>query len=341
MLRHLLAALAPAGRRGRLSILIFHRVVPSPDPLFPGEVDAARFDAICGWLRQWYQVMPLDHAAQALREHRLPARALAITFDDGYADNHDVALPILQRHGLTATFFVATGYLDGGCMWNDVVIEAVRHTERTEADLSALQLPQLQMVALATPAQRRVAIDQLIGPLKYLEQGQRDEAAVRLAALLRSTVPTTLMMSSAQVAALHRAEMGVGAHTVSHPILRRLPKAQARQEIEAGKAQLEAIVQAPVRLFAYPNGRPDEDYSAREVALVRRAGFDAAVCTAWGSAGQEADLFQLPRFTPWDRGRMRFGLRSALNLRAVGRTCAGGAASAAPADAGAPIASRP
>ncbi|MCK7493591.1 MAG: polysaccharide deacetylase family protein [Comamonadaceae bacterium] len=56
-----------------------------------------------------------------LGEGTLPARALAITFDDGYADNHDVALPILRRHGLNATFFVATGFLDGGIMWNDVL----------------------------------------------------------------------------------------------------------------------------------------------------------------------------------------------------------------------------
>ena len=120
-------ALQPPGPRGRLHTLIFHRVLPQRDPLFPGEVTAQDFNAICRWLKAWFHVLPMDQAVQQLREGSLPSRALAISFDDGYADNHEVALPILLQHGLPATFFVATGFLDGGRMWNDTVIEAVRN----------------------------------------------------------------------------------------------------------------------------------------------------------------------------------------------------------------------
>ena len=70
-----------------MSILVFHRVLALPDPLFPGEVDAVRFNRICSWLADWFQVLPLDQAVRHLRAGSLPARALAITFDDGYADN--------------------------------------------------------------------------------------------------------------------------------------------------------------------------------------------------------------------------------------------------------------
>ena len=128
MIKPLLTLLSPAGRRARLSVLIFHRVLPRPDPLFPGVIDAAGFDAICRWVKGWFNVLALDDAARRLRDGSLPERALAITFDDGYADNHDVALPILLRHGLPATFFIATGFLDGGRMWNDTVIESIRRT---------------------------------------------------------------------------------------------------------------------------------------------------------------------------------------------------------------------
>ena len=87
MLRPLLGALSPAGRQARLSTLIFHRVTAQPDPLFPGEVDALRFDAICGWVRRWANVLPLDEAVQRLAEGSLPARAMCFTFDDGYAES--------------------------------------------------------------------------------------------------------------------------------------------------------------------------------------------------------------------------------------------------------------
>ena len=68
-------------------------------------------------------------------------------------------------------------------------------------------------------------------------------------------------------------------------------------------------------LFAYPNGRPDEDYRAEHAQMVRDAGFEAAVSTAWGSARRNSDPFQLPRFTPWDRRRWAFGLRMGRNLQ--------------------------
>ena len=139
-LRWLFHMLSPGGRNARLPVMIFHRVLHQPDPLFPGEPDAARFDAQLSLLGRWFNVLPLPDAIDGLREGRLPPRPLTITFDDGYADNCTVALPILQRHDLRAAFFVATDYLDGGRMWNDTVIEAVRGCSLPALDLSDLEL---------------------------------------------------------------------------------------------------------------------------------------------------------------------------------------------------------
>ena len=120
------SALSPGGPQARWSILIFHRVLSQPDPLFPGEQDARRFNETLSWVERWFRVLPLDEAVSGLRNGTLPARAAAITFDDGYADNATNALPILQRHKMAATFFIATSFMDGGRMWNDSIIEAVR-----------------------------------------------------------------------------------------------------------------------------------------------------------------------------------------------------------------------
>ena len=169
---------SPAGKRARLSILIFHRVLPAPDPLFPGEPDASRFDEMLGWLTSWFNILPLDEAVRRRAEGTLPARAAAITFDDGYADNRVVALPVLQRHGITATFFIATGFLDGGSMWNDRIIAAMRHCSRSALDLATLELG---THPLGTAQARREAIDALIGKVKYLPGPQRVEIANRIA----------------------------------------------------------------------------------------------------------------------------------------------------------------
>ncbi len=310
----LFSALSPAGPNARLSVLIFHRVLPAPDPLFPDEPDAARFDMICGWLARWFKVLPLDTAVKSLRAGTLPARAAAITFDDGYADNHDVAMPILRRHGLGATFFVATGFLDGGRMWNDTVIESLRRTPHQSLDLTRLALPDVGQVCLDGLGTRRDAIALLIKAVKHLPPERRAALVAMVEEVAGVPLPTDLMMSSVQVKALRDAGMQIGAHTVNHPILARLERANARREMAESKEVLEAMLGERINLFAYPNGRPGQDYTQESVSLAQELGFEAAFSTAWGAARPGCDPFQLPRFTPWDRNAGRFGARLMSNL---------------------------
>ena len=316
MFSPLLNLLSPAGKSARLSILIFHRVLPEPDALQPDVVDARQFDATCQWLKTWFRVLPLDEAARRLRSGSLPSRAAAITFDDGYADNHDVAMPILQRHGLTATFFIATGFLGGGRMFNDSVTETLRRATGSSLDLSHTVLGDLGLHDLGAVPSRRAAVHAILKIVRHFPVAQREVFCQQLQQLAGvSLLPTDLMMNTDQVRRMHRAGMSIGAHTISHPMLARLEDAAALAELAGSRAFLEDVTGAPVKLFAYPNGRPNEDYSARTVALVRTAGFDAAVSTAWGAAHHDSDPYQLPRFTPWDRPRLRFGLRMMSNLR--------------------------
>jgi peptidoglycan/xylan/chitin deacetylase (PgdA/CDA1 family) len=109
--------------------------------------------------------------------------------------------------------------------------------------------------------------------------------------------------------------MEIGAHTVHHPILTALNAADAEREIADGRQRLQQIIDAPVDVMAYPNGKPGRDYDASHVAMVRRLGFRAAVSTAPGAARAGDDLFQLPRFTPWDRSLLRWSARLVANRR--------------------------
>lgn len=298
-----------------LSILIYHRVLARPDPLFPGEVDRALFERQLRLLERFYTVLPLPLALQCLRDGSLPPRTACITFDDGYADNAEHALPLLLQYGLHATFFIATGYLNGGQMWNDRVIDAVRQSPDATLDLRDLGLDCLPLASLA---QRRAAIEHVLGKLKYLPFEQRQRLAVdigRRAGANRSSEHA--MLTTAQLHKLHAAGMGIGAHTVSHPILAALSDRAARNDIANGKRQLEQLLQAPVTLFAYPNGKAGRDYGPAHVEIVKSLGFTAALATDWGVArrGAGLDLFQLPRFTPWDKGRLAFLWRLRQNRR--------------------------
>jgi peptidoglycan/xylan/chitin deacetylase (PgdA/CDA1 family) len=312
VLKHVFRRLSPAGERARLSILIFHRVLGSHDPLLPDVPDAAAFDRILDWMSSWFNLLPLDRAVALLASAALPERAVAITFDDGYADNCRVALPLLRRHGASATFFIATGYLDGGRMWNDTVIEAVREAKRPTLDLREIGLG---AHAVATIDEKRIAIDALLRDLKYRPSPERLALCGQLADIVRATLPDDLMLTSRELVELRDGGMQIGAHTSSHPILANVADDDARREIAASRSTLEAILQERVGLFAYPNGKRGSDYLPRHVAMVRELGFDAAVSTQPGVACAATDPMELPRFTPWDRGRTAFGVRLGMNAR--------------------------
>ena len=116
----------PGGAEARLSVLGYHRVLPAHDPLLPSDPTVDEFERTMQWVKATFNVIPLADGVAGLRTGKLPRRALAISFDDGYANNATLAAPVLARLGLQATFFIATGYLDGGRMFNDTVVEAVR-----------------------------------------------------------------------------------------------------------------------------------------------------------------------------------------------------------------------
>jgi len=300
-----------AGLNSRLSILMYHRVLAQPDPLFPGEGNTETFNQEMSWLAACFRIMPLHEAVQKLRHEKLPPRTVCITFDDGYADNAEIALPILQKHGISATFFITTGFLDGGRMWNDTIIELVRQAPGPMLNLSKMGLGQFE---ISTIPQREQAINALLGKLKYLPLESRQLKVEEMCTYIPAILPNDLMMTSEQVKILHDAGMEIGGHTVNHPILARTEDVIARAEIANGKEVLENIIRAPVRAFAYPNGIPGQDYLSDHVRMVRDLGFEAAVSTSHGAARNSSDLYQLPRFTPWDQEQVRFTLRMAQNM---------------------------
>lgn len=295
-----------SGRGGRgLLILIYHRVLAAPDPLRSRTVNAADFTAQMDLVASCFNVLPLSEALDRLESRSLPARALSVTFDDGYADNLTVAAPIMRERGIRPTVFVATGYLDGGLMFNDAINEAVRAAPE-RMDLDDLGLGRLELPDVLA---RRAAIRRLIEELKYRPADERRALAGEIFRRAGATPPRDLMLTTPQLRALRDAGVEIGAHTATHPILTRLSPEAAREDIARSRHVLEGILGEPVRLFAYPNGRPGQDYDARHVAMVRELGFSAALSTAWGAAHAGCDQFQVPRVAPWDDSPRRYAAR--------------------------------
>jgi peptidoglycan/xylan/chitin deacetylase (PgdA/CDA1 family) len=299
--------LSRRGRNASLLVLIFHRVLQERDPLLPNEPDARQFGALVDLIAGNFNILPLREAADRLRRGALPSRAICITFDDGYANNCTVALPILAARRVPATVFVAPGFLNGKRMFNDTILETIRRAPEA-IDLTPEGLTPVDFSQGATRLQ---IWEKLVGKLKYLEPVERLRRVEALAERLGVTLPTDLMMTDDQVRTLHRSGIEIGAHTMTHPILTRVDAETALREMSDSRRRLEEITGAPVRSFAYPNGRPKQDYDHKHVGLAREAGFDLALTTAWGAATIDSDMLQIPRVAPWDATGLKYGARLA------------------------------
>jgi hypothetical protein len=172
-----LPLLAWPAHRQVLTIFAYHRVLPTPDPLRPGEVVAEVFEAQMRFLSRNFSVLPLREAASKLKQARLPTRACCITFDDGYADNLTVAQPILEKYGVPATVFVATGFLDGRRMFNDAVIDIVAACPKVLLNLEEIGLGQHR---LETTGNRRAAITEILKRFRYRTPDVREADLVKM-----------------------------------------------------------------------------------------------------------------------------------------------------------------
>lgn len=306
LIRSLGNGISALAGENRVSILNYHRILEKSDPLLESEPDIAAFTWQMETLAACFNVLPLYEAVLAIRENRVPPRAVCISFDDGYRSSHDLALPVLRRLGLPATVFVTSGFLDEGNMWNDRIVEAVRRLPEGNHDLRSVEMG---MQTLSSLTDRIKIAKHLNDDSKYLSQDGRLDVILKLEELAGQSPSNNLMLTREMVANLSRSGIEIGGHTITHPILTKLDDDAARHEIVENKRVLEEIVGQPLRLFAYPNGKIGMDFDQRHVKMVQAAGYVAAFTTAYGVATKDDPAFQIPRSRPWDATPFRFSLR--------------------------------
>jgi peptidoglycan/xylan/chitin deacetylase (PgdA/CDA1 family) len=306
-----ISRLIGATDKQRLSILIYHRVLSEPDYIRSGEPGPQQFQWQMDLLARYFNPLSLSSALSLMETGSLPERAVCVTFDDGYADNAAVALPILKRFGIPATIFVSSSFLDGGIMWNDRVIEAIKSSTRSAIDMDMVGLG---TIGLESPGAKRAGAFKILDAIKHLSPKDREDA-VEYVGSIGAEPSKKLMLSTEQMRHLYDSGMEIGAHTHTHPILTSLSPEKAKQEIIIGRQRIESLLDAKVNFFAYPNGKPIRDYQSLHRDIVQDAGFQAACSTHWGVSSPASDKWQLARFTPWDASPQRFLLRLLLNLK--------------------------
>lgn len=299
---------------GRLCILNYHRVLAAPDPLLDGDPDIAAFRSQMEMLAECFNVLPLREAVQMLHTERMPARAVCITFDDGYRSIYELALPILQEFNFPATVFVTSGHIGNGNMWNDRIVESIRRMPTGRLDLQEFGMG---VRHLEFTHDRVRTVKEVTQSAKYRSLSERQSLTLLLEELAGGTGPD-LMLTEEMVLSLSHHGIEIGAHTVTHPILINLDDTTARKEITESKEMLEALLGTSVELFAYPNGKAGTDFDERHVQMVRDVGFTAAFTSEVAAATRMHDRYRIPRALPWDAQPVMFGARMLHWLRGKG-----------------------
>jgi peptidoglycan/xylan/chitin deacetylase (PgdA/CDA1 family) len=306
-------------RPARPLILMYHRVAaPRVDPwelAVPPDVFAAQLDV----LRTTRVPLPMSRFVARARRGALPARAVAVTFDDGYADTLREARPRLAAAGVPATLFLATAFVGQALeyWWDEIARVILERNEPLDAvvtidrDVVRLALPSAADAAGESAGWRaseppRTARERLYFDiwqrLRLLRAPELDASMRSLRAVLGPSDPRAgdLPMDAGEVGRLARDPLfEIGGHTASHPVLPALTPAERRRDIRDGKAACERLIGRSALGFAYPHGANDADSRA----AVAECGFDWACTTRAGWVPNVVrEPFALPRLAVgnWD-----------------------------------------
>ena len=297
---------------GKLTVLLFHKVPCKFDPLESSEMGLNEFKKVLDSIQNFFRILPLEDALQALKKGNLPPRSACITFDDGYIDWMQGVVPVLEKNNAHATFFITTGQFDGLPIWNERILYAVRHANCRNLDFKKFGLPEFSLENLK---QREFSVFQIKKFLKYQDPDIKEfflQDLEQQSSVSHSDVP---YMSRADVRLLHSKGFGIGAHSVSHPILSSCSEKLAYEEIANSREELISIIKAPVNSFAYPNGIPGKDFIFEHSNMLEKAGYHYGFTTHSGVITKKSSVWQMPRFTPWGKTDIRRKIQLARNFQ--------------------------
>lgn len=276
-------------RRDGLRILMYHR--------FPASaVESGQLARQCEHFRRYYHLLTLDQAAEYLQSGApFPPYALAVTIDDGYRDFLSAA-EVFRHYEVPVTMYLAIDFIDRKeWLWTDLVRACFKASALREVSIPFEGMA-TELLPVSPEGARRFNM-----LAKRVPDKERRRLVSQLGALLEFNPPklppkTRAPLHWDEVRRLAKLGVTFGAHTMSHPILRRVESAEAlRNEIEGSRIRLEQELSMPVRHFCYPNGQP-EDISPEVLAATRAAGFLTAATTSCGINYPRTDPLRLLRF---------------------------------------------
>lgn len=283
----------------------------------PNIVTPTAFEAQIQHLASTASIITLQEYLDHIEEGKpLLNKSIVITFDDGYKDNLTIASRILQKYGIPATFFIATGYIGTGKMkWEDQLSCLIR---RSKAEIVSLDfLSSDASLNIGSDKDKFKVIDALVNVLGHLSQTERlkilDE--LRKQFKVKCDNQADIMMTWDDVRQLANNPMfSIGSHTVTHQHLTRIPLDDVVFEVTSSKKHLENEIRCPIKLFSYPYG----DFNHDVITALQSAGYTSAGTIEYGQNSIYSDPFRLKRVLVPDQSGVQFNVGMRLRTSILG-----------------------
>jgi len=298
-----LSSLVLSKRDQKILVLIYHQVFKERNPYFPNEPDIRVFDEQMAIVSKHFNVVLLGDGLKQLELGTLPAKSIAITFDDGYQNCRKNAVPILKKYQLPATLFIPTDAMEEGVMWNDKLFQIIHKTQVKNLKLDKTSYD------LSTVTNKIVAFHRLNSELKFMLPDDRNDFIAQLSQQLGVDTFKRVIMSPDEIADIKSDTLEIGSHSKTHPIFSMLDTQSAEFEFLNSHEKLSEVIHDDVRGFAYPNGKYIRDFNDETLATISKTPYKYAVTTNWGIVTAETCHHRIPRFTPWDNTPFKFYLR--------------------------------
>jgi peptidoglycan/xylan/chitin deacetylase (PgdA/CDA1 family) len=277
-----------------IKVFLFHRINPHIDPVWP-PITPAHFDKILTHLKKHFEIVPLEQTILGNYKPSTSKKLCAITFDDGYKDFVEYALPLIKKHNISASMYVITDCVDSNLPpWTFVFNHLLLNTKLSSLEINSTKIPHnIRKIKWKTLREKVAYINYLSHVLKRISDEERENVMQQIRNQIKDVEsPNGLMMSWDDIRYIKNEGIEIGSHSANHPILSKdLHLDDVRYELKRSGEEIQKELGKFPLAISYPFGI----YNNEAKRIAEEVGYKMGLTVFPKEYSTDKDQFEIPR----------------------------------------------
>ena len=295
-----------------IKVFLFHRISPHIDPVW-SPISPAHFDKILTYLQKHFEIVPLEQTILGNYKPNESKKICAITFDDGYKDFVEYALPIIKKHNVPASMYVITDCVDSGLPpWTFIFNHLLLNTKNSTLEIDSVEVPNnIRKIKWTTLREKVTYINYISHVLKRISDEERESIMQQIHAQIKDVVnPHGLMMTWDDIRNICKEGIEIGSHSANHPVLSKdLHLDNVKHELKRSGEEIEKEIGKFPLAISYPFGI----YNNEAKKIAKQVGYKMGLTVFPKEFSTNEDQFEIPRIElysePFYKSRLRINGR--------------------------------